>query len=111
MGVVSYSNEAKKRLLGVPEQLIERHGAVSEEVARAMAEGSRKMSGADVALSTTGIAGPGGGTPAKPVGLVYIAISTDGGTSVEKQQFGGTRADVKLRASQAALDMLRMSLV
>ena len=107
LGVVSYSNEAKKGLLGVPEQLIEKHGAVSEEVARAMAEGVRKAAGAGLGLSTTGIAGPSGGTSTKPVGLVYMALSTDKGTVVQKHQFGGTRADVKLRASQAALDMLR----
>ena len=107
VGVVSYSNEAKKELLGVPEQLLEKHGAVSEEVARAMAEGVRVTSGADVGISTTGIAGPAGATPAKPVGLVYIALATGAGTTAQRHQFAGGRADVKLRASQAALDMLR----
>jgi len=111
VGVVSYSDEAKKDLLGVPEQLLASHGAVSEEVARAMAEGVRMALGADVGLSTTGIAGPTGATATKPVGLVYMALATAGGTAAQRHQFAGGRTDVKLRASQAALDMLRMSLV
>ncbi len=110
-GVVSYSNEAKKELLGVPQELLDKHGAVSEEVARAMAEGARRVSGADVGLSTTGIAGPDGGTPTKPVGLVYIAIATDKATVVQRQQFAGGRLDIKQRASQTALDMLRTHLL
>ena len=105
-GVISYSNEAKKDILGVPEQLLINYGAVSDEVARAMAEGIRKISGADIGVSVTGIAGPSGGTPEKPVGLVYIAISTDKGTVASKQQFSGGRIDIKLRASQTALFML-----
>ncbi len=109
-GVVTYSNEAKKELLGVPEQLLIEHGAVSEEVARAMAEGARKLVGADVAVSVTGIAGPTGGTPEKPVGLVYMALSDSGGTVVHRHQFSGSRLDIKLRTSQAALDMIRTSL-
>jgi len=109
-GVVSYSNEAKIELLGVDEQLIVEHGAVSEQVARAMAEGARAASGAGVSISTTGIAGPSGGTAAKPVGLVYIAVSSDGGTTVQRHQFMGSRLDIKLRASQVALDMLRSSM-
>ncbi|MCX6344062.1 MAG: competence/damage-inducible protein A [Armatimonadetes bacterium] len=110
-GVVSYSNNAKARLLEVCEQLISEHGAVSVEVAAAMAEGARRASGADIGVSTTGIAGPGGETPTKPVGLVYIALSNDEGTVTEKFQFAGTRMDIKQRASQAALDMLRMHLL
>lgn len=110
VGVVSYSNDAKRKFLGVPEQLIAEHGAVSEEVARAMAEGARKESGADVAISVTGIAGPTGGTPQKPVGLVYMALSMEGRTAAYRHQFSGSRIDIKLRASQAALDMLRTSL-
>lgn len=111
MGVVSYSNEAKMKMLGVPEQLLNNHGAVSEEVARAMAEGVREVSGADFGVSVTGIAGPGGGTPQKPVGLVYIALSKDNGTVVQKHQFGGGRLDIKQRTSQTALDLLRLSVV
>jgi nicotinamide-nucleotide amidase len=111
MGVVSYSNESKTQLLGVAKELITDYGAVSEEVARAMAEGVRKLSGSDVGISTTGIAGPGGGTPAKPVGLVYMALSTDKETVVVRQQYSGTRVDIKLRTSQALLEMLRLHLV
>ncbi|MGQ9455378.1 MAG: competence/damage-inducible protein A [Armatimonadota bacterium] len=110
-GVVSYSNEAKKELLGVSEELLARHGAVSEPVARAMAEGVRKVTGADIGLSTTGIAGPSGGTETKPVGLVFIGLATANGTDVQRHQFFGARSDIKFRASQAALDMLRMSLI
>lgn len=110
MGVVGYSNEAKKRLLGISEQILTDHGAVSEETARAMAEGVRAASGADIGLSVTGIAGPTGGTLTKPVGLVYMALSAESGTIAQKHLFIGGRIDVKLRSSQAALDMLRMHL-
>lgn len=110
MGVVSYSNEAKKRVLGVPAELLEKNGAVSDEVARAMADGVRKISGADIGISVTGIAGPTGGSPQKPVGLVYIGLSSVTETVAHKYQFPGGRIDIKLRASQAALDMLRTSL-
>lgn len=106
-GVVSYSNEAKMELLGVPEALLEEHGAVSEEVAGAMAEGMRERSGADYAISVTGIAGPGGGTPEKPVGLVYVAIADDQGTVVERSTWPGTRSQFKSRVSQTALNMAR----
>lgn len=109
-GVVSYSNSAKARLLEVPEQLIIEHGAVSEPVAAAMAEGARKATGAGIGVSTTGIAGPSGATPEKPVGLVYIGLSSDNGNVVQRYQFGGTRRDVKQRAAQAALEMLRLYL-
>jgi nicotinamide-nucleotide amidase len=74
-GFVTYSNQAKTRMIGVPAELIQRHGAVSEEVARAMAEGAIAASGADVAVAVTGVAGPGGGTAAKPVGLVHCAVA------------------------------------
>ena len=74
---MSYANEAKTELLGVPRALIEAHGAVSPEVAAAMAEGVRKRFGADLGLSTTGVAGPSGGTPEKPVGLVYLGLATE----------------------------------
>lgn len=111
MGVVSYSNQAKMDLLGVDEQLLIDHGAVSEEVARAMAEGARMRAGSDIAVSVTGIAGPTGATPTKPVGLVYVALSAENGTVVQKCQFGGSRLDVKLRTSQTALDMIRMHLI
>ena len=110
VGVTSYSNEAKQELLGVPEQLIIDYGAVSEQVARAMAEGVRESAGADVGISTTGIAGPTGGTPEKPVGLVYMALADHKECVARKHRFSGSRVDIKLRASQAALDMLRTHL-
>lgn len=106
-GFVTYSNQAKKELLGVDEQLLSKYGAVSDEVARAMAEGARKVTGADIAISVTGIAGPTGATAAKPVGLVYMALSAAGETISFEHRFAGSRIDIKLRASQAALDMLR----
>lgn len=109
-GVVSYSNEAKREILGVPEELLVRHGAVSEEVARAMAEGVRQKTGADIGISVTGIAGPGGGTPEKPVGLVYIALANAKGTIAQRHRFMGSRNDIKRRTSQTALEMLRLSL-
>jgi len=107
-GVVCYSNQAKTDLLGVPPALIEGHGAVSAEVAAAMARGMRERSGVSVALSVTGIAGPGGGTPTKPVGLVYLGLDAEGGPSATREyRFSGDRMVVKQRASQAALDLLR----
>jgi nicotinamide-nucleotide amidase len=107
-GVICYSNQAKTDLLGVPPQLIERHGAVSAEVAAAMARGMRERSGTSVALSVTGIAGPGGATATKPVGLVYLGLDAEDGRSITKEyRFSGDRSVVKQRASQAALDVLR----
>ncbi|MBP5738785.1 MAG: nicotinamide-nucleotide amidohydrolase family protein, partial [Abditibacteriota bacterium] len=82
-------------------------GAVSEECAKAMAEGVRKVTGADIGVSTTGIAGPGGGTDAKPVGLVYIGLATDEGTAVMRNVFNGGRNDVRRRTVQKALDAVR----
>jgi len=107
-GVVSYSNQAKIELLGVSAALIERHGAVSAEVAAAMAKGIRERSGVSIGLSVTGIAGPGGGTATKPVGLVYVALNADNGDAVTREhRFNGDRSVVKQRSSQAALDVLR----
>lgn len=105
-GVVSYSNRSKTELLDVPEKLIKGHGAVSEQVARAMAEGIRKKANVEVGISTTGIAGPSGGTPEKPVGLVYIAFSTSKETKVKKFEFTGNRLQNKERACNAALWLL-----
>ena len=110
-GVVCYSNRAKIELLGVPEALIAEHGAVSEPVARAMAEGIRARAGADVGIGITGIAGPGGGTPEKPVGTVAIAVLTPTATRVRTFQFIGGRDMVKFQAAQAALNMLRLMLI
>ncbi|MER3473316.1 MAG: competence/damage-inducible protein A [Armatimonadota bacterium] len=110
-GVVAYSNELKMRLLNVPEETLRRCGAVSEPTARAMAEGVRHLTGADFGIGVTGIAGPTGGTPEKPVGLVYIAVASDEGTRVREQRFLGRRSEIKWRASQSALVMLREELL
>jgi len=104
---VTYSNELKQQLLDVPVQIIQQHGAVSEECARAMAEGARTDSGADYALAVTGIAGPDGGTAQKPVGRVYIAVADEQGTICQQFDWPGTRNQFKQRASQMALNMLR----
>lgn len=104
--VVSYSNEAKATILGVPRDILENPGAVSDESARAMAEGARRVFDADIAVSTTGIAGPTGGTTRKPVGLVYIAASSPTGIVVNEHHFPGNRAAVIAAATDAALDLL-----
>jgi nicotinamide-nucleotide amidase len=111
LGVVAYSNEAKTALLGVPEGLIRTHGAVSAEVARAMAEGALVRASADLACALTGIAGPSGGTPDKPVGLVWMAVADGGGTEVFQRNFRGGRAEVQLRAAKAMLAALRARLL
>jgi nicotinamide-nucleotide amidase len=111
-GAICYSNRAKTDMLGVPANLIAQHGAVSREVAQAMATGMRERAGVSVALSVTGIAGPGGATDTKPVGLVYIGL--DGGpgeTRTKECRFHGDRSVIKQRAAQAALDMLRRWLI
>ncbi len=108
--VVAYSNRSKTQRLGVPPALLEKHGAVSASAARAMAEGVRESSGADCGVSITGIAGPGGGTAKKPVGLVYIGLSHDGGTLVKRNLFLGGRERIKFQSSQKALDLLRIQL-
>lgn len=106
-GFVSYSNAAKSELLGVPAALIAAHGAVSEPVARAMAEGAVAHSHAQVALAVTGVAGPSGGTPAKPVGTVWFGWQIDGQTHSEVQHFAGNRAAVRAQTVQHALQRLR----
>ncbi len=106
-GFVAYSNEAKHEVLGVPKALIERHGAVSTEVAAAMAEGALAHSRAEVAIAVTGIAGPGGATPDKPVGLVHLACRRRGHPPLdERHVFDDDRAAVRLAAVEAALDLL-----
>jgi PncC family amidohydrolase len=105
-GIVSYSNRAKMELLGVSGTVLKEYGAVSAEVARAMAEGIRIKSNVDVGMATTGIAGPTGGTKEKPVGLVYIAISTLNNTEVKKFLFSGNRLQNKESTCNAALTML-----
>ena len=106
-GIVSYTDEVKAKALGVSPEILSEYGAVSEPTARAMAEGARRALGADVAVSTTGLAGPGGGTEKTPVGTVFIAVAGAKGTVAEKHKFTGTRGQVKFRASQAALALLR----
>lgn len=106
-GVVAYSNALKERQLGVPTAVLEAHGAVSAEAAEAMAEGARTKLGADAAIAVTGIAGPDGGTPEKPVGLVYVAALAPGGASVERFAFSGDREAVRLRATAQSLHALR----
>ena len=108
---VTYSNESKIELLSVAKELIEQYGAVSREVAMAMATGAQKNAGVDIALSTTGIAGPTGGTPEKPVGLVWIGYADSNGSMAIKFNFGDHRLRFKERASQAALELLRRKLL
>jgi nicotinamide-nucleotide amidase len=110
-GVVCYSNRAKAELLGVSESLMAEHGAVSEPVARAMAEGVRSRAGTTVGIGVTGVAGPGGGTAEKPVGTVAIAIVAAGDARVRTFQFVGDREQVKYQAAQAALNMLRLMIL
>ena len=103
-GFVTYANEAKAEL-GVDQELLSRHGAVSEQVARAMAEAALKAAHADIAIAVTGIAGPSGGTPEKPVGLVHIACATKANTTHQKFQFSGDRSEIRLSAVEAALKL------
>ena len=110
-GVVSYSNTSKIELLGVPEELIKAHGAVSDPVAAAMADGIKARARVDIGVGVTGVAGPDGGTPEKPVGTVSIAAVTPGGSRVRTFRFVGGREMVKFQASQAALDMVRRMLL
>lgn len=105
-GAVTYSNEAKIELLGVGEELLDAHGAVSAEVARAMAEGARRLFAADITLGITGIAGPDGGTATKPVGLVHYAVTTERGTIDKSFVFPGDREMIRLRAAYAALGLV-----
>ena len=105
-GVVAYSNPVKQALLRVSEQTLESHGAVSEETALEMARGARAVLSADVGLSVTGIAGPGGGTPEKPVGLTVLAVSTPAGDWAERHVWGGDRQANKQASAEAALQLL-----
>ncbi len=110
-GVVAYANASKVRTLGVDETLITEHGAVSEAVARAMAEGLRTRAAADLALGITGVAGPGGGTPEKPVGTVWMALAHSDGTDAARRLLMGDRAEIRERATYCALNMLRVRLL
>jgi nicotinamide-nucleotide amidase len=104
--VVAYADDAKAKILGVNSETLEQFGAVSEETCTEMAHGVRHRLGATYGLATTGIAGPTGGTPKKPVGLTYIGISWDGGCLVKRQVYGGTRDDVRRAASHGVVWML-----
>jgi len=110
---VTYANEAKHRLLEIPTALIEQHGAVSEPVADAMAANCRRISGTDYALAATGVAGPTGGTPQKPVGLVYVALAERAGVVVKQLRFGEnlSRDEIRDRAAKAAINLLRLRLL
>ncbi len=106
-GVVTYSNEAKAELLGVPAETIAKHGAVSEPVALAMAEGVRRMAGVDLGVGITGVAGPTGGTQEKPVGLVWIALAHAGGAEARRFQFFGDRERIRIFSATVALNWVR----
>lgn len=110
-GVVAYSNEIKTGKLKVPKSLLKKSGAVSKEVALAMAEGVRGYTSSDIGLSVTGIAGPSGATPTKPVGLVYLALAWGGGSLSEQHNFLGSRRQIKEQSAVAGLDMLRRNLL
>ena len=105
--VVSYSDDVKMRILNVASDTLNTYGAVSEETAREMAEGVRRLIQTDIGVAVTGVAGPGGGTPEKPVGLVYIAVSSARSTVAVKKQLNGTRVENKRASVQKALEMIR----
>ena len=106
-GIVAYSNEAKVELLGVREVTLARHGAVSEDAAREMAEGASKVGGSEFALSVTGIAGPGGGSPDKPVGTVFLGFYRSGGSGPEVRHMflSGTRSEIKRKTATVAIEL------
>jgi nicotinamide-nucleotide amidase len=105
-GVVSYSDQAKRELLGVPAEHLAAHGAVSAQVARAMAQGAQERFGSDLAAAITGVAGPDGGTDAKPVGLTYVAVAGPGGVDVRRFAWNGDRGSNKRDSAGAAIDLL-----
>ena len=109
-GAVTYSNAAKTRVLGVPAEMIVAHGAVSEAVARAMAEGARSTAEVDLAVAVTGVAGPGGGTATKPVGLVWFGVASPGGVIAESKIFPGDRTAVRMATVRHAMALLRQAL-
>lgn len=109
-GYITYSNEAKHRLLGVENEILEKYGAVSSIVAARMAEGAAKAAGTRASLASTGIAGPGGGTEEKPVGLVYIACHLDGKTQVAENRFCGSRLEIRQASVKKALELLLVCL-
>ena len=107
LDAVTYANSAKQSVLGVDEDVLRGHGAVSPECAARMAEGARRVSGSDVALAITGIAGPGGASDNKPVGLVFFAIATKDGTEVKERRFNGERLWIQTLASYVGLQMIK----
>lgn len=110
-GFVTYDNRLKREVLGVGAELLERHGAVSAEVARAMAEGARARAGVSLAVAVTGIAGPDGGSKEKPVGLVHLAVAREGGATVNDSHiFSGSRTDVRAQTVESAVKLLLQSL-
>jgi len=109
--VIAYDNSIKKHLLGVPDDILRKYGAVSKQVAEHMAKGAKKLLGTDFSVATTGIAGPEGGTDSKPVGTVWIAVSTDKGTISERYIYGSERIQNILRFSNAALNLLRLQII
>ena len=110
-GYVTYSNEAKEKLLGVPAEILRQHGAVSPQTAEAMAEGGAKAAGADICVAVTGIAGPDGGTEDKPVGLVYMSCYCRGKLHTEKNQYSGSRSKIREYSVASALTLLRRAIL
>jgi len=110
-GAVTYCNDAKEGLLNIPKQIMIENGAVSEETAVGMADGARRLFGSDLSISITGVAGPGGGTAAKPVGLVWIGISSEKETFARTHLFSGSREKVRSAAAEKAMELLMDSLV
>lgn len=110
-GVITYSNVAKQKLLGVSESTLEKYGAVSEQTAAQMCEGALTLAGADIAVSITGIAGPTGGTPDKPVGLVYVGVSGRFGTKTERLMLSGTREEIRSQTAHRALQIAEQYIV
>jgi PncC family amidohydrolase len=109
--ITAYSYDVKEQLLHVRRDTLYNQGAVSEQTAREMAQGARRALGADVGVAVTGVAGPGGGTPEKPVGLVYVALAADDGEWVEEHVWGGDRWENKALSAEATLDLLRRYLL
>jgi len=109
-GIIAYDNAVKRLLLGVSDAVLEEHGAVSEEVAGQMARGVRVRLGTEIGVAITGVAGPGGGTAAKPVGMVWVALDGAGAAAARCLRLFGTREEIRQRAAQAALDMVRRAL-
>lgn len=106
-GVIAYSNQSKTAILRVSPKTLKKFGAVSRQTAIEMAQGIKQISGSDLGLAVTGIAGPGGGTPKKPVGLVYISLASDQDVVCEEFRFKGKREEIKFQASEAALKMIK----